>query len=120
MSENQFKLAVVIRGDLRMSCGKAIAQGGHAVFQSTEEARRTHPSWFRAWVEGGQRKVVLRVDSEEELSALKGKADSLGLPSAVISDLGLTELPPGTVTCLGVGPAPSKIVDKITGNLKLF
>ena len=117
---NQFKLVIVIRNDLGMSCGKAIAQAGHAVFQSAEEARRTHPNWLRTWVREGQRKVALKAGSEEELMALKRKADSLGLPNAVIKDLGLTELPPGTVTCIGIGPAPSNIIDKVTGNLKLF
>lgn len=115
-----FKLVLVVRSDLNMSCGKVAAQAGHAVFQSTEEARLTHPNWVKTWICEGQKKVVLRVDSERKLLALKEKAEKIGLPNALIRDLGLTELPPNTITCLAIGPAPSNMVDKVTGNLKLF
>jgi PTH2 family peptidyl-tRNA hydrolase len=60
------------------------------------------------------------VKSERELRELEEQAKELGLPHALIVDKGLTEVPPGTVTCLGIGPAPSDKVDKITGGLPLL
>ena len=119
-SEFKYKQVIILRADLKMSPGKAVAQGGHAVFSSVEEARRSHPQWVKKWMTEGQCKVVLRVDSERELLRLRDEVEAMGLPHALIEDRGLTELKPGTVTCLGVGPAPSALVDKITGQLRLY
>ena len=103
-----------------MSPGKAVAQGGHATLSSVEVARRDHPGWVKGWKAEGQCKVVLRVDSERELLRLRDEASALGLPHALIEDRGLTEVEPGTVTCLGIGPAPATVVDKVTGQIRLY
>ncbi|MDW0176830.1 MAG: peptidyl-tRNA hydrolase [Nitrososphaeraceae archaeon] len=29
-------------------------------------------------------------------------------------------MPSGTITCIGIGPAPSDIIDKVTSELKLL
>jgi len=60
------------------------------------------------------------VKSEKELLELQEQVEELGLPCALIVDRGLTEIPPNTVTCLGIGPAPAEKVDKLTGNLPLL
>lgn len=120
MSEFKYKQVIVLRVDLKMSKGKIAAQAGHAAVSAAEEARKRCPEWWKAWIEEGQCKIAVRAESEQELLELERKAKDLGLPSALITDRGLTELPPGTITCLGIGPTPSDEVDKITGELNLF
>jgi len=115
-----YKQAIIIRADLRMSKGKVASQAAHAAVSAAEKCRKIKPEWFKAWIEEGQKKVVLKGRDEEELRKLLQEAEALGLPTALIEDAGLTEIPPGTVTALGIGPAPSDIIDKITGKLKLL
>lgn len=120
MSEFKYKQVIVVRSDLEMSRGKIAAQAGHAAVSAAEDAKRLHPKWWKAWLTEGQCKIAVKVGSEKELLRLEEEAKKLGMPSALISDRGLTELPPNTITCLGIGPAPSEKVDKITGKLALL
>jgi PTH2 family peptidyl-tRNA hydrolase len=103
-----------------MGKGKIAVQVGHATLTVSEETKRRHPEWWNKWFNEGQCKVVVKVKSESELQELKDGAEELGLASAIIHDRGLTQVEPGSATCVGIGPAPSELVDKITGALPLL
>ncbi len=115
----EYKLAVVVRDDLKLSKGKLAVQVAHAAVSCSMKARHSHSKWFRAWLGEGQRKVVLRAEDLDELRKLKARARSAGLVTDLISDAGLTEVPPGTKTALGIGPGPEELVDSVTGHLRL-
>jgi len=115
----EFKLVIVVREDLKISPGKMAAQVGHAAVSCALRAKDKDKRLFSNWMDEGQRKVVLKVGGLPELERIERMAGSAGLIASRIVDAGLTEIPPGTVTCLGVGPAREADVDKITGNLKL-
>jgi PTH2 family peptidyl-tRNA hydrolase len=120
MGEFEYKQVIVFRADLKLSKGKMAAQAGHAAVSAAEEARKRHRSWWEAWLYEGQRKIAVKVKDEKELLELEEAANDLGLPNALIVDRGLTEIPPDTVTCLGIGPAPDEQVDRLTGKLPLL
>ena len=120
MGEFEYKQIIVFRSDLKLSKGKIAAQAGHAAVSAAEEAHKRHRSWWEAWLYEGQRKIAVKVKNEKELLELERQANELALPTALIVDRGLTEIPPGTVTCLGIGPAPADKVDRLTGKLKLL
>jgi PTH2 family peptidyl-tRNA hydrolase len=116
----EVKQVIAVRLDLKMGKGKLAAQVAHAAIMSAEESMGRHRGWYETWKDQGQAKVVVKVSSESELQDLLKKARSMGLPSALVQDRGLTQLEPGTVTCLGIGPAPADQIDKVTGQLKLL
>jgi PTH2 family peptidyl-tRNA hydrolase len=120
MGEFEYKQVIVFRTDLKMGKGKLAAQAGHAAVSAAEEARKRHRVWWEAWLFEGQRKIAVKVKDEKELSELESAAKDFGLPYALIVDRGLTQIPEGTVTCLGIGPAPEGLVDKLTGKLPLL
>jgi PTH2 family peptidyl-tRNA hydrolase len=120
MGEFEYKQVIVFRSDLKLSKGKIAAQAGHAAISAAQEARKRHRDWWDAWLFEGQRKVAVKVKDEEELLELEEQAKDLDLPNALIVDRGLTEVPPDTITCLGIGPAPEEMVDRLTGKLKLL
>jgi PTH2 family peptidyl-tRNA hydrolase len=120
MEEFEYKQVIVFRSDLKLSRGKIAAQAGHAAVSAAEEARKHHRRWWEAWASEGQCKIAVKVKNEKELLELERQANELALPTALIVDRGLTEIPPDTVTCLGIGPAPADKVDRLTGKLKLL
>jgi PTH2 family peptidyl-tRNA hydrolase len=122
MAREEFhnKLVIVIRTDIRMSPGKIAVQVAHAAVNCAFSCRKNNDKWFKAWYREGQKKVVVKASSLEELHELKSVAEGLNLETSLVSDAGRTEVDPGTVTCLGIGPGPSPEVNKVTGSLPLL
>lgn len=113
------KQAIIVRKDINLKPGKLAVQSAHASVTSALLCKEKKRKWFKEWIDSGQKKVVLGVKNLTELNELHKKAVSLRIPCAIIRDAGLTEVPPGTVTALGIGPAPEEIINKITGSLPL-
>ena len=56
----------------------------------------------------GRRKWYSRHDDERTLFELKVIAERTGISSSLIQDAGMTEIPPGTITALGLGPGKKR------------
>lgn len=118
--EFKYKQVIAVRTDLRMSKGKTAVQVAHGAISAAERARKIKEPVWRAWLNEGQKKVVVKVSTESALITLNRQAAMENLPHTLIKDAGMTELPPGTATVVGIGPAKSEEIDKITGELKLL
>jgi peptidyl-tRNA hydrolase, PTH2 family len=115
-----YKQVIVVRRDLRMGIGKTAAQVAHAAVLGAERTKQFNPAWFQRWFESGQAKVVVKVQTIEELSALRKVAETQSLIVVQVEDRGLTQIPAGTITCIGIGPAPTELIDRVTSRLKLL
>ncbi len=115
-----YKQVIVVRRDLGMGTGKIAAQVAHAAVMGAEKAKEKRPEWFEAWHDGGQAKVVVKVKGMDELIHVRKRAEGLRLPVVQVQDRGLTQIPPDTTTCIGIGPGPADLIDKVTRDLKLL
>ncbi|RNJ77223.1 MAG: peptidyl-tRNA hydrolase [Nitrosopumilus sp. H8] len=115
----EIKQVIAVRTDLDMGRGKIAAQVGHACVMGAERVKRTNPDWYGDWW-GMQKKIVVRVDGLGGIEDVRRKAIDANLPWSQVSDAGHTQLAPGTITCISIGPAPEDLVDRITGDLKLL
>ena len=116
----EFKQVIVIRRDLKMGTGKIAAQAAHASLLGVERVKSEKRRWFDEWYNTGQAKIVVKVRSLDELMEVKKHAEYLNLPVVQVDDRGLTQLSPGTTTCIAIGPAPTELINKVTHDLKLL
>ncbi|MEM0106675.1 MAG: peptidyl-tRNA hydrolase Pth2 [Candidatus Micrarchaeaceae archaeon] len=116
----EIKQAIIIRSDLEMSRGKMAAQAAHASLMSYFEAEKKDKNITDEWLKTGEKKIVLKVSNEEALIKLYNAFKFREVPCALVTDAGLTEIPPGSKTALGVGPWISSKVDEFTSGLKLL
>lgn len=111
------KQVILVRNDIRMSIGKRTAQACHASVGAVFNAdKKTVDQWNK----NGSKKIVLKASDEKTLTGLSDKARKMRLPCFLVTDAGLTELEPGTVTALAIGPGEDKKIDKLTGSMELL
>ncbi|PIY60358.1 aminoacyl-tRNA hydrolase [Candidatus Woesearchaeota archaeon CG_4_10_14_0_8_um_filter_47_5] len=113
------KQVIVTRSDLGLGKGKLAAHVAHASLEGYKKAKNKNPEIVQEWEDEGQKKIVVKVSGEREMLELFEKAKRT-VPCALIKDAGLTQIPPGTITCLAIGPWEDGIVDRFTSGLKLL
>jgi len=124
------KQVIVIRKDLKMPSGKLAAQVAHAslgAFLSSGDNSKNKIVISKdevngPWLEKEFTKICVMVNSEEELLEIyRIIQDYIGhIPHALIKDAGHTFFNEPTITCLGIGPWYSEVLDSFTGKLKLY
>ena len=131
---NDIKQVIVVRKDLNMRKGKMIAQGAHASLKVITD-RMGVGDWIGseiimipsdslphmvAWIQGLCKKVVVGVDSLNELMDIFYKASNNAIPCSLVQGMGLTEFSEPTYTAVAVGPDLDDKIDLVTGGLKLL
>lgn len=123
------KQVIIMRKDLGLSIGKTSAQAAHASLSAILESSHIENDILslnldetcKEWFTERFTKIVLYVNSEEELVNYYNKAKSLNLRvSRLIKDAGFTELKEPTVTCFAIGPNLKEDIDQLTKKLKIY
>ena len=119
----ELKMVLCVNGDLGMSKGKIAAQVGHAVLglwlAACGGTNTNWLPWARAWNSRAAAKITLKIEAKD-LDAVAAAAEAAGLPCTVIVDAGRTEIPSGSRTVVGIGPAPKELIDAVTGPKGVF
>lgn len=117
MKDTEYKQAIVMRKDLRMPVGKAVAQGSHA---SVEAVLRSDKKIVEEWRKQGMKKVVLKVMSEKDLISYFDQAKRKRLNAVLTTDAGKTFFKESVKTCIAIGPDESEKIDWITAILPMY
>ena len=119
-SDSSYKMVFVVRGELRLTPGKAAVQVAHAAVMLVLQQQKHRGNSVDEWLNEGQKKIAVVAPTLAEMVERQNRATRAGIPTVWVDDAGFTEVAPGTRTCLGLGPAPSLELDKITGDLPLL
>jgi len=117
--KGEMTMVLVTRRDLKLSRGKLAAQCGHAAVECALKARRETPRSLESWRQNGARKIVVEAPSLDALRRLFGEAQAAGIVAYMVKDAGHTEIPSGTVTVVGLGPASRRSIDALTSGFSL-
>lgn len=88
----ELKMVLCVNMSLKMGTGKIGAQCAHAAVGVLQAHASSHGTAFRHWERYGQPKIALKVQDEEEMSALEAKAQSLGFPTYLVHDAGAARM----------------------------
>lgn len=125
------KQVIVVRKDLNMNVGKVAAQVAHASMKVFFDRMASNASIYDKddvheydcrftpamtfWMNNSFAKIVVGVNTLDELTMVMNKALDMGYPVAPIVDSSLEQM-----TCVAIGPEVSEHIDTITGHLPLL
>ena len=110
------KQVIVVNRSLSLPKGKLAAQVAHAAVGAFVAASAQAQM---AWLQAGMPKIVVYVADADALVQLEQAAREQQISACLVHDAGRTVLPAGTITCLGLGPAPADTIDALTRTLPL-
>lgn len=111
--DNEIVEYFVVNSELNMSVGKVAVQVAHAATIITVEKSNKKWDLFWQWYESDQKKIILR-GKQKDLERL------IDAGFYYIRDNGLTEIPSGSLTCVGLPPMLKRDAQKYVKRLQLY
>jgi peptidyl-tRNA hydrolase, PTH2 family len=110
------KQVIVVNRSLGLPKGKLAAQVAHAAIGAFVAASAQAQV---DWLQVGMPKIVVYAADAQVLIQLEQAAREQQIPACLVHDAGRTVVAAGTITCLGLGPAPAHELNPLTGALPL-
>uniref|UniRef100_A0A182LXF8 peptidyl-tRNA hydrolase n=1 Tax=Anopheles culicifacies TaxID=139723 RepID=A0A182LXF8_9DIPT len=106
-------MVLVVRSDLGLKKGKIASQCAHAAVLCCMRASNEAAGKIKldTWLMQGQPKIVLRIESLQEMHLLTERAEATGVIAEIVRDAGRTQVASGTETVVGLGPDRSEAID---------
>ena len=115
--ERGCKMYIVVNADLKMGKGKTCAQCGHAVAEWTRRLEHIPTPEYKAWLEEGEPKIVVKAEEETLLKFCAAYPDL----TYGVHDAGRTQIPKGSLTTVAFQPlSPASAAAVELGKLKLL
>ena len=113
----------VINKELGMGKGKIAVQAAHGEVFYMNYLAQPHSSGhteFFAWMKDGAMKKVVLKATLEEMRCLAEALDARTIWYHIVYDLGLTQIPANSATCLVVEPLDEALTSELFGHLTLL
>lgn len=131
------KQAIIINKDLKMDKGKMVVQACHgacyymaevtcchleeSIFGDTEKGKEKLVKRYQEWtLDKVMKKIALKASEKEIRAMIYNLGVNMNIWCYQVHDLGLTQVPENSLTCLVVEPLPEKKFDELFGHLKLL
>ncbi|KRH94850.1 Peptidyl-tRNA hydrolase [Pseudoloma neurophilia] len=120
-------LYLIINNDLKMSKGKILSQVCHLISEIFTTFLKEHVGVIKDWKKKGEAKIVLKasfqnikdiIKNVENYNNLIDKNSQLKITR--IHDAGRTQVAPGSLTVISIGPCEKEIASKFVADLKMY
>ncbi|KAF0746543.1 peptidyl-tRNA hydrolase 2, mitochondrial-like [Aphis craccivora] len=117
-NNGEFKMALLVRHDLKMGKGKVAAQCSHAIVHCYEEGLRLKPKEINSWESNNKPIDIFKIADEETMLEFQQLAIEKGFNTYVVVDAGRTQVAPRSKTVMAIGPVESEEIDLFTQSLE--
>lgn len=108
---------IIINNEIKMDCGKKCSQAAHA---SVSVLEKIDSKTIENWKQQGMKKIVLKINSTQELIKKFQELKNKKLPVSLITDAGKTQIPSGSKTAFACGPIEQEQGEQYFKELKLL
>ncbi|XP_050431949.1 peptidyl-tRNA hydrolase 2, mitochondrial-like isoform X1 [Adelges cooleyi] len=119
-TKDEYKMALLVRHDLKMGKGKVAAQCSHAMVHSYEAGLKLIPGVIANWELSGRQVDVFKIADEETMLKISDLAAAENFNVYIVVDAGRTQVAPKSKTVMAIGPAKCSQLDEITREFEIY